>query len=197
MTPLSPQDLILVTGANGHVAQHVVDQLLHLPSGPRVRGTVRSEGKAEAIRAHYNGTAAAARLELVVVDDIVAEGAFDDAVRGPLSSLVFVILMALVNSGLGIRTLDLILLIGVTHLIHVASPIIISQDDIELNVLRPAIDGTTSALNSALKAGTVKKVVVTSSFGAVVDISQGWMAGYIYSEVRQSFYFTRDLFLTD
>lgn len=77
--------------------------------------------------------------------------------------------------------------VGVTHLIHVASPIVVSQDDIENDILLPAITGTTSALKSAIKARTVKKVVVTSAFGAVADISQGWRADYAYTEVCPPF----------
>ena len=38
-------DLVLVTGANGYLAAHVVQQLLE--SGYRVRGTVRNPNDAE------------------------------------------------------------------------------------------------------------------------------------------------------
>ncbi|KAF7965729.1 hypothetical protein HWV62_42040 [Athelia sp. TMB] len=76
-------DLVLVTGANGHVAQHVVDQLLALPAGPRVRATVRAAGTAATITQFYQDKPhAAGRLEVVVVPDIVVPGAFDEAVKG-------------------------------------------------------------------------------------------------------------------
>lgn len=52
MISLSP-DLVLVTGANGHVAQHIVDQALDDPNGPRVRGTVRSAATRDSILQHY------------------------------------------------------------------------------------------------------------------------------------------------
>lgn len=73
--------------------------------------------------------------------------------------------------------------LGVTHIAHIASPVTISQDDVELRVLQPAIAGTTSILRSAAKSSTVKRVVVTSSFVAICDIAQGWRPGYTYSEV--------------
>jgi uncharacterized protein YbjT (DUF2867 family) len=79
-------DLVLVTGANGHVAQHVVDQLLSLPAGPRVRATVRSDATAKQIVAFYGDRASAhGRLDVVAIPDIVKSGAFDDAVKGEIN----------------------------------------------------------------------------------------------------------------
>jgi uncharacterized protein YbjT (DUF2867 family) len=77
-------DLVLVTGANGFIAQHVVDQLLARPTGPRVRATVRSDGTAKQITSFYADLFAKGRLEVVVIPDIAKPGAFDDAVKGVL-----------------------------------------------------------------------------------------------------------------
>lgn len=78
-----PSDLVLVTGANGHIAQHVVDQLLALPSGPCVRAAVRSNTTATRITDFYKDKDRAKnRLQVVIVPDIVVPGAFDDAVKG-------------------------------------------------------------------------------------------------------------------
>ena len=78
-------DLVLVTGANGHVAQHVVDQLLSLPASPRVRATVRSDVAAKQIASFYKERPwAGDKLDIVVVPDIVKSGAFDDAVKGEI-----------------------------------------------------------------------------------------------------------------
>lgn len=76
------KDLVLVTGANGHTAQHVVDQLLALPSAPRVRGVVRSQARVAEIRKYYKDLDPQ-RLDLVVVKDMTPEGAFDEALQGP------------------------------------------------------------------------------------------------------------------
>ena len=79
------RDLVLVTGANGHVAQHVVNQLLSLPISPRVRGTVRSERKASELRAFYADKIAEGVFDVFVVDDMTADGAFDEALVGMLN----------------------------------------------------------------------------------------------------------------
>ncbi|KAF9507088.1 hypothetical protein BS47DRAFT_1423917 [Hydnum rufescens UP504] len=147
-----PTDLILVTGANGHLAQHVVDQLLALPNPPRVRGTVRSLDKATPIFKHYPRQVDQGLLEIVVVEDITTPGAFDEAIK------------------------------GATHLAHVAAPISTQQNDIETDILQPAIAGTTSALETALHEPSVRKVVVTSTFASCVDPSKGWRPDYTHTE---------------
>lgn len=82
MASYSPSDLVLITGANGHVAQHVVDQYLAMPNGPRVRATVRSEKSVQQITTFYSKDVATGRLEVVRVADITQKDAFDDVVRG-------------------------------------------------------------------------------------------------------------------
>ena len=82
-TPFSLSDLVLVTGANSHVGQHVVDQLLGLPNGPRVRATVCSNGAAKQIVSFYKKKGIMKdRLEVLLVFDIIKPGAFDDIVKG-------------------------------------------------------------------------------------------------------------------
>jgi nucleoside-diphosphate-sugar epimerase len=91
------------------------------------------------------------QLELQIVEDITIEGVFDNTVR------------------------------GVTHIAHIASPIILNPQSIENDLLIPAIKGTTSILTSALPSPTLKSVVITSSFAAVFDPKQGFRPGYTYS----------------
>jgi uncharacterized protein YbjT (DUF2867 family) len=80
MPTLAPNSgaLILVTGANGYIAVHLVRELLE--KGYRVRGTVRAESKATHLRKTF--ASYGDKLELVIVDDITKEGAFDEAVKG-------------------------------------------------------------------------------------------------------------------
>ncbi|KAJ7232314.1 NAD-P-binding protein [Mycena haematopus] len=81
------------------------------------------------------------KFELVVVPDITVEGAFDEAVK------------------------------GVDAIEHTASPFHFQADD-PAELLDPAIKGTVSILESARKYGTsVKRVVVTSSCAAVLNVS--------------------------
>ncbi|KAK3114644.1 hypothetical protein LTR53_006856 [Teratosphaeriaceae sp. CCFEE 6253] len=97
MSTIEKGATVLVTGANGlyvsqsppsltpladlapSIANHVADQLLQ--RGYKVRGTVRSDAKAEGLHkvfAHYGPNAFTA----VKVPDMAADGAFDDAVKG-------------------------------------------------------------------------------------------------------------------
>lgn len=55
---------------------------------------------------------------------------------------------------------------GCTYVLHVASPIFLKLPKHEDEMIRPAVDGTIRVLKAARNAG-VKRVVITSSFGAV------------------------------
>lgn len=70
--------------------------------------------------------------------------------------------------------------------LHVASPFRFDVKDVEQDILAPALKGTTGILKSVKKfAPTVKRVVMTSSLAAIVDISlpgNGFAPGYAYTE---------------
>lgn len=136
-------ELILVTGAGGFIAMHVIDKFLS--EGYKVRGTVRSlsnEGKVAPLR---NLKGAESRLELVEADLLNADS-WEKAMK------------------------------GVTIVLHVASPFPSQQPADEMELIRPALDGTLNVLREAFKnRDTVKRVVLTSStiaiFGQVVEES--------------------------
>ena len=71
-----------------------------------------------------------------------------------------------------------------TYVYHVASPFIFNVAD-EAEIVRTAVEGTTNVLQACADAGTVKRVVVTSSVAA---ISSGFVgdpekpADYVYTE---------------
>ncbi|KAK3060941.1 hypothetical protein LTS18_007361 [Coniosporium uncinatum] len=77
---LPPGSLILVTGCNGLIGSHIVDQLL--ASGYRVRGTVRNPSKDAWLTPFFSSRYSADAFELVQVADIRAPGAFDEAIKG-------------------------------------------------------------------------------------------------------------------
>jgi nucleoside-diphosphate-sugar epimerase len=77
---LLPGSLILVTGSNGLVASHVVDQLLLY--GYAVRGTVRSRERASWMIPLYQARHPGSRLEVVEVPNITVEGCYDEALEG-------------------------------------------------------------------------------------------------------------------
>ncbi|KAI0716154.1 NAD(P)-binding protein [Cerioporus squamosus] len=133
--PAVSSGTVLVTGANGFVAVWVLQDLLE--HGFSVRGTVRSEGKATYLRdrfATYPG-----KFDVVVVGNMTAEGAFDEAVE------------------------------GVDAILHLASPVVLDSEDPSA-VIDPAVKGTLSILNSALKhRTTVRRVVILSSAAAIFN----------------------------
>ena len=98
--------------------------------GYNVRAAVRSQSKAASLPKSNN-------LELVTVPDIVAPGAFAEAVK------------------------------GVNSIIHVASPYHFRVTDNEKDLLIPAREGTLNILRDAAKESGVKRVVITSSFAAL------------------------------
>jgi NADPH-dependent methylglyoxal reductase len=72
---------------------------------------------------------------------------------------------------------------GVTSVLHTASPFILKADDNVRDILSPAIKGSTSVLEAAKKYGkSVTRVIVTSSFAAILDTSKGYRPGYTYDE---------------
>jgi len=77
-TALPPNSLILVTGASGHIAGHVVHEALL--AGYRVRGTARSAAKTAHTQTTYARFGDA--YTTTVVSDFALPHAFDEAVRG-------------------------------------------------------------------------------------------------------------------
>lgn len=72
--------LVLVTGATGYVASHVIKQFL--VRGYKVRGTVRDLDQASWVKDINKAAVNRGDLELVEVRDLATPNAFDDAVKG-------------------------------------------------------------------------------------------------------------------
>lgn len=116
---------------------------------------VRTTVRSEAKAAAVKASHAryAANLETSVVEDITCPGAFDAAVS------------------------------GVDGVIHTASPFVLSVQDNQRDLLDPAIKGTTSILESVhAHAPQVKRVVITSSFAAILDLAKGYWPEHTYTE---------------
>ncbi|CAG7925041.1 unnamed protein product [Penicillium olsonii] len=130
---------VLLTGGSGFIAAHIVDILLQ--HGFDTVVTVRSEEKGDQIlKAHPNTKP---KLSYVIVKDVAQDSAFDEAVK---SDPPF------------------------DYVLHTASPFHFNVQDPVKDFLDPAIKGTTGILK-AIKAfaPTVKRVVITSSFAAIVN----------------------------
>lgn len=144
---VSPKDLVLITGATGHVGSWTLVQLLR--EGYRVRAAVRSHAKAAAVlaRPQIQALNPGYRLSFIIVPDITVPGAYDNAVE------------------------------GATHIIHIASPLASGGNGVPLSqhdahFIQPAVRGTISLLEAANLGGTVRRVVITSSFIALVPMDE-------------------------
>lgn len=68
---------VLLTGANGYVASHILSQLL--AASHSVRAVVRSQSKVDSVRELF--PASSTQLDFAIVPDITAPGAFDKALQ--------------------------------------------------------------------------------------------------------------------
>jgi dihydroflavonol-4-reductase len=129
---------ILVTGASGYIAKHIVLELLE--QGDRVRGSVRSEKRAQELRAAMQANLSdPAKLQNLssVTLDLLSDDGWSAAME------------------------------GVDAVIHTASPFPLVQPKNADEVIRPAVDGALRALRAAQTAGA-RRVVMTSSVVSVV-----------------------------
>lgn len=133
---------VLVTGASGFIAQHIVKLLIN--KGYNVVGTVRLAAKGEKLKANCDNVSAG-KFQYILVPDIGSENAFDHIFSAhPQISIV----------------------------LHTASPFFYDTKDPEKDLVLPAIKGTTNimkAIQDEINGGnnTIKKVVITSSDAAL------------------------------
>ena len=141
----SPRPSILITGVTGHVGFQTL--LYALRAGYTVRAAVRSQAKADAILSHaqIRSLHPGSRLAMIIIPDMALTTAFTEAVR------------------------------GIDYIIHIASPLVtgkVAPADYEKHFVRPAVYGTLGVLNAAKKAGSVRRVVLTSSIVALMTVSE-------------------------
>lgn len=133
---------VLVTGATGFIAQHIVKLLI--TSGYTVVGTVRLAEKGEKLLVNTKSLGPGL-FRYSIVSDIAKTGAFDDVfAQYPEISIV----------------------------LHTASPFLLDTTDFERDLINPAVKGTTNileAIKTQVDAGkcNIKRVVVTSSDAAI------------------------------
>lgn len=86
-------------------------------------------------------------MQSILVPDITVPGAYDEAVK------------------------------GVDYVIHAASPFaapgLMSSEEYESNYIQPAIAGTVGMLDSAAKASSIKRVVITASILSIISLPDG------------------------
>lgn len=76
--------LVLVTGVNGLIGSHVANQVLEY--GYRVRGTVRNVKKNGWMVNFFEERFGKEMFEMVEVEEMAKEGAFDQAMKGKLKT---------------------------------------------------------------------------------------------------------------
>lgn len=133
--------IVLLTGGSGFVGFRILEQLLD--QGWHVRLAVRSESKLTTLKKALEKLQKdTTNIEHVIVPDMMAEDAFQEAIK------------------------------GVSYVIHVASPLPSPSDDIEASVIKPAVTITTNMLKTLLASPSrsVKKLVITSSIAAVFPL---------------------------
>lgn len=129
---------VVVTGATGYIARHVIVQALD--AGYRVRGTARSDGAVDALRTE---------LREFVADPISVDR-FDVVTADLMSDDGWTEVMQ-----------------GATYALHVASPIPSAPPKDPNELIVPAREGTLRVLRAARDNG-VRRVVLTSSLAAVL-----------------------------
>ncbi|KAF2244429.1 dihydroflavonol-4-reductase [Trematosphaeria pertusa] len=77
---IHPGAVIFVTGVNGLIGSHIVDQLLK--RGYNVRGAVRDVEKSKWLAKYFDAKYEGAKFEMVAVPDMTADGCYDEAVKG-------------------------------------------------------------------------------------------------------------------
>jgi len=124
---------ILITGGTGLIGFQIL--LAALSAGHKVCYTARSEAKAKVVSSNpaVQKLSVEDRLSTIIIEDFSVDGAFDRALE------------------------------GITHVIHVGSPVPVPTYDPVTEVFQPTLRITENLLSSALKVPTVKRVVITSS----------------------------------
>eukprot|EP01065_Artemidia_motanka_P008899 TRINITY_DN14519_c0_g1_i1.p1 TRINITY_DN14519_c0_g1~~TRINITY_DN14519_c0_g1_i1.p1 ORF type:complete len:381 (+),score=77.29 TRINITY_DN14519_c0_g1_i1:62-1204(+) len=144
MPAVEPGCTVAVTGATGFIGSHIVHELLR--RGFRVRAVVRNpadKDKNAHLIAAAEATGDAGKLEFVA-GDLTQVGSYDTAFEGCQAVVHSAAVVEIGNVGHaeGMRT-----------------------------VVEPAVAGTRNVFRGIAKAGSVQRVVHTSSIAAIIDCS--------------------------
>jgi nucleoside-diphosphate-sugar epimerase len=123
----------------GFLGMHILEELL--ATNHSVRVLTRSQEKGEHIESQF--PTSALPLDVIVVEDQLAEGAYDKAAQ------------------------------GVEAVIHTALPFFFTAKDNEEEMIKPARAITFKMLSAAAKSASVRRVMLTSSLAAMVNPFNG------------------------
>jgi nucleoside-diphosphate-sugar epimerase len=80
MAVIKPGATVFVTGVNGLIGSHVVDQLL--VRGYNVRGAVRNVEKTAWLKEYFDSKYTDANFDMVAVPDMTSYGCYDGLIEG-------------------------------------------------------------------------------------------------------------------
>ena len=140
---MTNNERVLVTGGSGFVAVHCIVQLLS--KGFDVRTTVRSPNRADEVRAMLR-CGGVTEEQAKSVDFVTADLMKDEGWQDACSGCRFVL--------------------------HVASPFPAAAPKDPDELIVPAREGTLRLLRAAKSAGSVRRVVITSSVAAIGELSR-------------------------
>lgn len=135
-----------------------------LKAGYKVRAAVRNQDGFDRISALKPIAPYLSQLESVVVSDITAPGAYDEAVK------------------------------GVKYVVHIASPLVLpveGEEAYQTHIIQPAVRGTVGILESANKVTGIEKIVITASVLSVASImamAQGTSVNGMSTLAKQSIF---------
>lgn len=152
----SSSQTLLVTGATGFIGQHVVQEALS--KGYNLRATVRSDDSASKLKTNFPSAVSSGQLTFAVVPDITSSKNYESAFQNTTHPI--------------------------TGILHLASPFTFNVTNVQKDLLDPALNGTDAILAAAKTYGgdKVKRIVLTSSFAAILDLPKGYRPGYTYTE---------------
>ncbi|TKA66577.1 hypothetical protein B0A49_04407 [Cryomyces minteri] len=132
---------VLVTGATGFIATHIIEMLVEAKY--KVTATTRDASASKTGKLYADFPAYKGNVTFISVPDFTVPGAFDHAFQG--------------------EPFD--------YILHTASPIPMVSDDVVRDLIDPAIKGTTILLKAAHELGgsSLKRFVLTSSGVTVID----------------------------
>jgi len=135
------EERVLLTGASGFIASHILAQLLE--QGYKVTATVRSPSKAQQILDLHPDWKE--NVTFAFVPDVIAPGAFNELFKSQTP--------------------------GFSYIIHTASPVTFTVEDVKRDLIDPAVRGTTEILKAAHEFGgrQVKRLVLLGSAVAIMN----------------------------
>ena len=109
-----------------------------LDAGYAVRGTVRNLARSDEVRTAMEKAGSPGAHLELVAADLLSDDGWGEAMR------------------------------GCQYVLHVASPFVVGVPKDEMELITPAVDGTTRVMEAAIREG-VKRIVVTSSCAAITE----------------------------